>query len=77
MKTSHPEEDKHVRLCQKPWIARVAADLLKTLAILLDTTVRKIAVDRVGLKLYWKSEKGHISLVNQQFYYLQFFKRPY
>ena len=37
--------------------AQVAPDLLKALAILLDTTVRRSAVDQEDLKLYWKSEK--------------------
>ena len=37
--------------------ARVALDLLKSLAILSDTTVRRSTVDREGLKPYWKSEK--------------------
>ena len=37
--------------------ARVAPDLLKALAILSDTTVRRSAVDREDLKSYWKSEK--------------------
>ena len=37
--------------------ARVAGDLLRTLAILSDTTVRRSAVDREDLKPYWKSEK--------------------
>ena len=37
--------------------ARVASDLLKGLAILSDTTVRRSAVDREDLKSYWKSEK--------------------
>ena len=37
--------------------ARVAPDLLKALAILSDTTVRRSAVDRKDLKPYWKSEK--------------------
>ena len=39
----------------------VVLDLLKTLAILSDATVRKSAVDREGLKPYWKCEKGHTS----------------
>ena len=52
---------------------RVAPDLLKTLAILLDTTVRRSAVDREDLKPYWKSEKSNISLGDQQVYYLQDF----
>ena len=34
--------------------ARVAPDLLKALAILSDTTVRRFAVDREDLKPYWK-----------------------
>ena len=38
-------------------IARVAPDLLKVLAILSDTTVRRSAIDREDLKPYWKSEK--------------------
>ena len=42
--------------------ARVAPDLLKALAILSDTTVRRSAVDREDLKPYWKSEiKPHFS----------------
>ena len=36
--------------------AQVAPDLLKPLAILSDTTVRRSAVDR-DLKQYWKSQK--------------------
>ena len=56
--------------------APVAPDLLKALAILSDTTVRRSAVDR-DLKPYWKSEKGHISLGDQQSYYLQVFQRLY
>ena len=50
--------------------ARVAPDLLKALAILSDITVRRSAVDREDLKAYWESEKGHISLDDQQSYYL-------
>ena len=51
--------------------ARVAPDLLKALAILSDTTKRRYAVDREGLKPYLKSchKKGHISLGDQQSYY--------
>ena len=37
--------------------AQVAPDLLKALAILSDTTVRRFAVDREDLKPYWKPEK--------------------
>ena len=57
--------------------AQVAPDLLKALAILSDTTVRRSAVDREDLKPYWKSEKDHISLGDQQSYYLQVFQRLY
>ena len=37
--------------------AQVAPDLLKALAILSDTTVRRSAVDWEDQKPYWKSEK--------------------
>ena len=37
--------------------AQVIPDLLKGLAILSDTTVRRPAVDRENLKPYWKSER--------------------
>ena len=37
--------------------AQVAPDLLKTLAILSDTSIRRSAVDREDLKPFWKSEK--------------------
>ena len=56
--------------------ARVAPDLLKVVAILSDTTVRRSAVDQKDLKPYRKSEKN-ISLCDQQCYYLQVFQRPY
>ena len=36
-------------------VARVAPDLLKALAILSDTTVRRSAVDQKNLKPYWTS----------------------
>ena len=57
--------------------ARVASELLQAIAILPDTTVRRSAVDREDLKPYWKSEKGEISLGDQQSYYLQVFERLY
>ena len=57
--------------------AQVAPDLLKPLAIVSDTIVRRSAVDREDLKPYWKSEKSHISLGDQQSYYLQVFQRLY
>ena len=34
---------------------RVAPDLLKAVAILSDTTVRRSAIDQGELKPYWKS----------------------
>ena len=49
--------------------ARVAPDLLKALAIMLDTTVRRSAVDREDLKPYWKQKKGHNSQGDEQSYY--------
>ena len=56
--------------------ARVVLNLLKALATVLDTTVRRSAVDQEDIKPYWKSEKGHI-LVDQQAYYLRVFQRLY
>ena len=57
--------------------AQVAADLLKAIAILSDTTVRKFAVDWEDLKPHWKSEKGLISAGDQQSNYSQVFQRLY
>ena len=51
--------------------ARVSPSLLKALAILSDATARRSAVYWEDLKPYWKWEKGHISLGEQQSYYLQ------
>ena len=36
---------------------QVAPDILKALAILSDTTVRRSVVDQEDLKLYWESKK--------------------
>ena len=48
--------------------ARVASDLLKALAILSDTTVRRSAVDQEDLNPYWKSEKRpHVSAFQLNF----------
>ena len=52
-----------------------APDLLKALAVLSDTIVRRSAADPEDLKPHWKSKKGLISLGDQQFYYLQVFQR--
>ena len=49
-------------------------DLLKFLAILSDTTVRRSGVDQKTLKPHWKSEKGHISLGDQQSLFTSFSK---
>ena len=50
-KTYVCEEEKHSKPCQKPYAtARVAPDLLKALAILSDTTMRRSAVDREDIK---------------------------
>ena len=48
--------------------ALVTPDLLKTLAILSNTTVTRSALDWEELKLYRKSEKNHLSLGHQQSY---------
>ena len=37
--------------------AKEAPNLLKSLSILSDATVRRFAIDREDLKPYWKSEK--------------------
>ena len=50
---------------------RVAPDLLEVQAVRPNTTVRRSTVDQEDLKTYWKPEKGHISLGDQQSYYLQ------
>ena len=55
--------------------AQAAPDLLKALAILSGTIVRRSAVDREN---HTKNQKkDHISLGEQQFYYLQVFQRLY
>ena len=57
-KTSVYEEEQHAKPCQTPSAtARAGPDLLKSPAILSDTTVRRYEVDREDLKPYWKSEK--------------------
>ena len=50
--------------------ARVAPDLLRALAILPDTTVRRSAVDWEDVNHTGNQKKGHISLCDQQLYYL-------
>ena len=55
--------------------ARVAPGLLKALTIISDTNIRRSATDGEDLKPYWKSEKGHISLGDQQSCYLQVFSK--
>ena len=55
--------------------ARVAPDLLKTLATLSDTTVSRFAVDREDLKPYWKLEKRpYFSIVVKKPIIYKFFK---
>ena len=79
-KTQIYEEDQHAKTLSKALdissaTARVASDLLKTLVILSNTTVRRSAVDRENLKPYWKSvKKDQISLGDQQSYYIQVFQ---
>ena len=46
--------------------AWVAPDLLKAIAILSYRTVRRSVVDWEDLKPYWKLEKDHIALGDQQ-----------
>ena len=54
--------------------ARVAPNLLKVLAILSDTIVRRSAVDREDLKAYWKSEKTRFFYVINNSIIYKFFK---
>ena len=54
--------------------AQVAPDLLKTIAVLSDTTVRRSAVNREDLKPYWKSEK-HFSRWSTILLSTSFFQR--
>ena len=54
--------------------ARVAPDLLKVLAILSDTTVRRSAVDQKDLKPYQKSEKKHLSQWSAMLLFTSFLK---
>ena len=56
---------------------RVAPDLLKAVAILSDTTVKRSTIVREDLKPYWNSEKRPISLGDQKSCYLQVFQRLY
>ena len=46
-------------------------ELLKSLTILSDTTLRRYAVEWEYLKPYWRSEKGQISEGDEQAYYFQ------
>ena len=50
---------------------------VKALAILWDTTVRRPEVGRKDLRQRWEDRKGQIPLTDQQFYFLQVFKRFY
>ena len=66
-KTSMPNPIKTLDISSTA--ARVATNLLKPIAILSNTTVRRSEVDQEDLKPYWKSKKGHIFLGDQQSYY--------
>ena len=57
--------------------APVVPDLLKALAILSDTTVRRSTVDREDLNYAGNQKKSHISQLHQHSYYLQVFQIPY
>ena len=72
--------------CQTLWkaldkssaTARVAPDMLKAIAILSDTTVRRSVIDWEDLKLYWKSEKRpHFSSWSTSLLFTSFSKRLY
>ena len=58
--------------------AWVAPDLIKALVSLSDKTVKRSAVDQVDLNYHpGNQKKDHISLADQQFYYLQVVQRLY
>ena len=57
--------------------ARVAPDLLKVVAILSDTTVRRSAVDQKDLKPYRKSEKKQFSRWSVMLLFTSFSKTSY
>ena len=57
--------------------ARVAPDLLKALAFLSDTTVRRSAVDQKDLKPYPKSEKKQFSRWSAMLLFTSFSKTSY
>ena len=70
-------ERKHWKKTQALDISSAAARVVPDLLILSDTIVRRSAVDQEDLKSYWKLEKSHISVGDQQFYYLKVFQRLY
>ena len=53
---------------------QVAPDILKALAILSDTTVRRSVVDQEDLKLYWESKKKttFLKVINNPIIYRYF-----
>ena len=80
MRNTICEEDHHTlskALDISSATAWIAPDLLQALVILSDTIVRRSAVYWEDMKPYWKSEKSHISLADQQAYYLHVFGRLY
>ena len=70
-------ERKHWKKTQALDISSAAARVVPDLLILSDTIVRRSAVDQEDLKSYWKLEKSHIPVGDQQFYYLKVFQRLY
>ena len=50
---------------------------VKSLGVLSDATVRRSIVDLEDVKPSGNQKIGHISLGNQQFYYLKFFETLY
>ena len=51
---AHMRTITQIKFLYYPLTAAVAPDLLKALAILSDTTIRRSAVDQKDLKPYWK-----------------------
>ena len=56
--------------------ARVAPGLLKTIAILSDTTIKRSEVDQENLKPYWESEERPYSTKPIIYKFLKDFTNP-
>ena len=51
--------------------------ILKVIAVVSNKTFRRSTINQKDLKPYWKPEKSHTSLGDQEAYYLQVSERLY